>query len=366
MKKLSTLLVLIAGCLLLQSSVKRATYNLQPPQGYTGAEGSTCVDCHNSFGLNSGGGHVTVTGLPTSDYVPGKQYDFSLTITHSAANRKRWGFSIKAVDGSDNSVGTFTSTNANAKQNGDELSHSNAVITSASSTFTYGNLHWTAPATAGQAVNFYFVGNAANNSGDPTGDYIYSNVVTVALPLVLKDFTASEVNDEVRLDWHTAQEIDGNYFTVQKSVDGQRFYDLTNVDVSGNDAPTGYSYTDATVSYYGRSIFYRLKMVDKDGKFSYSPVVSVLLKAQALQIVNVYPNVLKAGGMVTARIISDKTEMLRILLVDASGRGLQGTTQIITTGNNNVRFAVNATGKGMVYARFIAGSLSQTIPLVVN
>ncbi len=366
MKKLYTLLVLITGCLLLQSSVKRLAYSSQPPQGNTGAEGFTCVDCHNSFGLNSGGGNVIVSGLPASDYVPGKKYDFALTITHGVADRKRWGFSIKAVDGAGNSTGAFTSTNANAKQNGEELSHSSAVITGATNTFTYNNLHWTAPSTAGQQISFYFVGNAADHSGTNQGDYIYSNVATIALPLTLKDFTATTLNDAVLLNWNTAQAVNSSFFTVQKSVDGQRFIDVTNVSVSGNATAAQYSYSDANPSYFGRSIFYRLKIVDKDGKFAYSKVVSILLKAKDVQIVNVYPNILKAGGTARAKIISDKDQALRILLMDASGRIIQSTTQLITSGNNNIQFTVNTTATGMMYARFVSSTVSQNIPIIVN
>ncbi len=365
MKKLSTLLFLFTGCFLLQSSVKRA-YSSQPPQGYSGAEGSTCVDCHSSNSLNAGGGGVAVIGLPTSDYVPGKKYDFSLTITHGETNRRRWGFTIKAVNGSGASVGSFTSTNDNAKQNGDELSHSDAVLTSPANSYTYENLAWTAPQTAGQPINFFIIGNAADNLGGNSGDYIYSNVLNVALPLSLKDFGATAINDAVKLNWHTAQEVNGSYFTVQKSVDGQRFFDITNVSIVGKAANAQYSYTDANPSYYGRSIFYRLKIVDKDGKFAYSAVTSIILKAKGIQISGVYPNSVAAGSMVTAKIVSDKDELLRILLIDESGRVIQTTSHSISSGNSSVRFAVNTNCKGIVYARFVTTTLTQTVPLFLK
>ena len=366
MKKISTILVLVTGCLLLQSSVTRVTYSSQAPQGYTGANGSTCVDCHSSFGLNSGGGSVAVNGLPTSDYVPGKKYDFSLTITHGEADRKRWGFSIKAVNGTGNSVGSFSSSNSNADPNGDELSHSGAISTGSTNTYTYDNLYWTAPSAAGEKINFYYVGNASDNSGDNQGDYIYSSMTTVALPLTLKDFTARTVNDAVLLNWQTTQQVNSSFFTIQKSVDGQRFLDVNTVSVGNNTASAKYSYSDANTSYYGRSIFYRLKIVDKDGKFAYSPVVSVLLKAKNIQVVNVYPTKLKVGGTATAKLISDKNESLTILLMDATGKLLQSNTQQIAPGNSYIRFTVSTAGKGIVYARFITSSSSQTIPLFIN
>jgi hypothetical protein len=46
-----------------------------PPQTYTGALGYTCNACHSSFPLNSPGGSVTVSGLPTGTYAAGTVYN---------------------------------------------------------------------------------------------------------------------------------------------------------------------------------------------------------------------------------------------------------------------------------------------------
>ena len=308
---------------------------------------------------------MSISGLPASSYIPGKKYDFSLTVTHAAADRKRWGFSIVALDASGNPIGQLSSTNANASNNGSELSHFNAVITAAQSSYTYSNLHWIAPAVAGQTINLYFVGNAANSANGNQGDYIYSNTATIALPLVLKDFTATSNGSDVQLNWHAAQEINSNFFGVEKSVDGQIFYNINNVYIANSNV-SAYSFTDVSPSYYGRPIFYRLKQVDRDGKFKYSPVVSVTLKTTGLQISKVSPSFFKSGSIVTAQVISDKNEQLQILLLDAGGRLVQKTTQNVTIGNNDVRFSVNTLQKGILYAKFVSSGFSQTIPLFVN
>ncbi|MFP5039569.1 choice-of-anchor V domain-containing protein [Parasediminibacterium sp. JCM 36343] len=367
MKKLSTILVLATLVVFLQSSVKRVYFSSQPPQGYTGASGNYCVDCHSSFPLNSGGGDVTVAGLPASGYVPGKTYDLALTITHGTADRKRWGFSITAVDQQGAALGTFTSTNANAQPNGAELSHFSAVKTTASKTFTYSNLHWTAPATGSAPVNFFFVGNAANSANGNQGDYIYSGSATIALPISLKDFTASAAGSSVQLAWQTTEEVNSNFFSVEKSDDGQIFYSIDKVFAKGNSSTLEqYSYTDDKPSFFGRAIFYRLKQVDKDGSFKYSKVVSVIMKATSFSVNKIYPTILKAGGLLTAQITSNKSENIQILLVDAGGKVIGRITKPIIAGTNTVSFNVNTTTKGMVYAKFISSTATQTIPFFVN
>ena len=120
MKKIFTLIFLSTCIILLQSGVKSLNFSSQPPTGLTGATGSYCTNCHGDFSLNTAGGSVSISGLPPGGYVPSTLYPLSITISHGAANRARWGFSMKAVNGSGASVGTFSSTNANAGPNGTE------------------------------------------------------------------------------------------------------------------------------------------------------------------------------------------------------------------------------------------------------
>jgi hypothetical protein len=131
--------------------------------------------------------------------------------------RSRWGFSIASATTGNNAIGTFSSTNANAANNSDELSHNGAVVTSTQASYTYTNLTWTAPATANQPVTFYFVGNAANNANGNQGDYIYSSTKVVALPIELAELIAKVNGKDVLINWKTSTEINSNYFEVEKS-----------------------------------------------------------------------------------------------------------------------------------------------------
>ncbi len=163
-----------------------------PPQGHTGANGSYCTSCHSGNALNNAGGSVIVTGLPDAGYVAGTAYSFTLSTTHTTADRRRWGFSIEARNSLNQKVGTFTTTNSNAGINGDELSHRSAVSTTSQASYTYNNLTWTAPvnpAAADETITFYFVGNAANGAGGNSGDYIYSGTKTITRQAVSTTYT---------------------------------------------------------------------------------------------------------------------------------------------------------------------------------
>lgn len=180
MKKLIVLSFLTVSLCSFETLIR----SFQPPQGHTGANGVYCNQCHSGNQLNSPGGSVQVSGLPDT-YTAGTTYNFSITISHSAANRRRWGFSIEARNSANQVVGTFASTNAHAAINGSELSHFSAeTFANNSDSYTYNNLSWTAPANPGandNGITFYFVGNAANGTGSNAGDFIYSNTKTISL-----------------------------------------------------------------------------------------------------------------------------------------------------------------------------------------
>jgi hypothetical protein len=180
LKKIFVLSILIT----LLSSFSVLMFSSQPPQNYTGADGDYCTSCHSSNPLNSVGGSVAANGLPAGTYTAGTPYHFAVSINHSAANRRRFGFSIVARNSLGQNVGTFSGTNPNAANNGNEYAHFNApLLASGTQSYTYDNLTWTAPVNPGvadQNITFYIVSNAANGSGS-SGDFIYAATVVASL-----------------------------------------------------------------------------------------------------------------------------------------------------------------------------------------
>ena len=275
---------------------------------------------------------------------------------------------MKAVNGSGSSVGTFSSTNANAALNGTELSHQNAVSTGASNTYTYNNLKWTAPSATGN-VTFYYVGNAADGTGGTNGDYIYAGSTVVALPIELKDFYAINDNNNILLKWQTLTEVNANYFDVERSDDGQFFFSIGKVNAVGNSSqPIAYSYLDSKISYNnGSQIFYRLKLVDKDGSIKYSSHISVKPVFNGITIKNIYPNIIRKSEAINVEIASDKSRDINIIVMDASGRSLQMLKSNLSIGNNRITFTPRVNDlKGMLFVKFVSDNFQQTKSLILQ
>ena len=114
------------------------------------------------------------------------------------------------------------------------------------------------------------------------------NSVTSPLPITLISFTASVVGGSVKLDWSTAAEIDNDYFTVQRSKDGDTWDSVQRVAGSGNSSGVSPYVAYDRTPYTGIS-YYRLVQTDFDGKQSYSPILTVSIQ-QASSSISIFPN----------------------------------------------------------------------------
>ncbi|MCO5286340.1 MAG: T9SS type A sorting domain-containing protein [Chitinophagaceae bacterium] len=91
----------------------------------------------------------------------------------------------------------------------------------------------------------------------------------VVIPVKLQSFTGAIHNDYAVLNWKTASEQNTSYFEVQKSSNGSTgFTSIGRVNAAGNsNTVRDYSLTDNRLAAQN---YYRLKIVDKDGRYEYS------------------------------------------------------------------------------------------------
>ncbi|WP_165370555.1 T9SS type A sorting domain-containing protein [Hymenobacter persicinus] len=130
-----------------------------------------------------------------------------------------------------------------------------------------------------QTVQFYIVANTT------AADELWTiDDVTVGssapLPVELTAFEALRQNNAVLLKWATASEKNNDRFSVERSADGKDFKAIATVRGSGSTTKTtSYSVTDKE-PLTGLN-YYRLRQIDTEGQFSYSPVRVVQVGAAA-------------------------------------------------------------------------------------
>jgi len=147
--------------------------------GSPGEQSCSQSNCHTGSTDNSMGGSVTLTStdLINWEYTPGQTY--TLTATVSQQGRTLFGLGLEALLPSGANAGNLipgsgtTTKNATVAGNSRKniVHNMNAGATANAHSFTF---TWTAPATDVGPVTIYYAGNATNNNGTKTGDYIYT------------------------------------------------------------------------------------------------------------------------------------------------------------------------------------------------
>jgi len=92
------------------------------------------------------------------------------------------------------------------------------------------------------------------------------------LPVELMSFTTMVKGNIIQLEWTTASEIDNDYFEVERSIDGVSFEVIGRVDGSDNSTLIKeYQFFDKNPPE-SKSVYYRLRQVDYDGAYEFSPI----------------------------------------------------------------------------------------------
>lgn len=137
------------------------------------------------------------------------------------------------------------------------------------------------------------------------------------LPVTLTAFSVALQNKTSILNWSTAQELNLSHFQIERSSDARNFMPLGQVAVkSGNsNVRNDYSFTDKK-PVVGKN-YYRLNIVDKDGKQTYSSVRSINYTAQLNVKINSNPT---ADNKLSLVINSEKNEKLNFTAINAEGK----------------------------------------------
>jgi hypothetical protein len=141
------------------------------------------------------------------------------------------------------------------------------------------------------------------------------NLSIVSLPVTLTAFTANRTGAESVLQWQTAMEENTRDFIIERSADGKTYAGIGTIAAAGNSStPRDYSFTDPQPEK--NSNFYRLKQVDLDGNFVYSPIRVVNFPATGTLI-------WYATAKGTAEVLLQQGNNEPYSLIDAGGRLLR-------------------------------------------
>lgn len=140
------------------------------------------------------------------------------------------------------------------------------------------------------------VASAANGAADRMyslyfQSFTYTAPALSTLPVTLTSFDSKLMASKVVLDWACAEQVNFSHFIVERSVNGKEFNDVTMIFTDEHSTQYKYSYSETVNPNASGLIYYRLKMVDRDGSFKYSAVRIIKLNQKNSQVaVSTYPN----------------------------------------------------------------------------
>ena len=137
-----------------------------------------------------------------------------------------------------------------------------------------------------------------------------------ALPVRLISFKAKKSDHTVNCDWETASEINNDFFTVERSLDGIHYIPLTTLKGAGNST-TLLSYHFEDLSPVTGDSYYRLKQTDFDGKFEYADPVHVFFQEYS-ESYTLFPN--PSPGKVHIIKPGDSMEGISAIVQDMNGK----------------------------------------------
>lgn len=182
-----------------------------------------------------------------------------------------------------------------------------------------------------------------------TGALIFNDVnVTICdlalMPLRLMNFDAVKTTaDNVQISWTTTSEVNMSRYEVESSVNAIAFKKVGTVISKGNNFSTVYTFKDVDVNKSGVR-YYRLKMIDIQGTFSYSSVKSIKFSEVTSGIFNVSPN--PAANLINIAVHAENQENISLTVTSISGQKIRHRLVTINKGINNITEDIHNLAKG--------------------
>ncbi len=195
-----------------------------------------------------------------------------------------------------------------------------------------------------------------NTQGFLADSSIVCPVIITSLPVELISFSAKRINNStVQLRWSTASEINTLVFVVERSADGKSFIETGSVAAAGNSTSNiDYIFEDAFHDE-GAVVYYRLRIIDHDGTFKYSDLISLNSKTEESVSVSFLTN----SDGVYATLSGFRNDMIDFRFLDVLGRRvLEGRSD-----SNPVHLKLKT--KGVYFYSFTSGTKEISGKIVV-
>jgi hypothetical protein len=187
--------------------------------------------------------------------------------------------------------------------------------------------------------------------------------ITNTLPVIGLEVSGMLKDNVASILWSTLQEIETDYFEVERSLDNQTFTKVGRVAAAGTSASMRqYKFDDDLQGLSSATVFYyRIKQFDRDGKYTYSKVV--VLRRSNIEVVKVMPNPFVSE--LNIRVNALRQARAEISIMDANGKVIYRQATLLMKGINNISVkGMEIFAQGAYFLRINTGVSVEIIPLI--
>jgi hypothetical protein len=213
--------------------------------------------------------------------------------------------------------------------------------------------------------------NCSVTDGDPNNQHIKIGAISTtncfaAMPVEFVDFHATCLNSEAQLNWSTFTELNNDYFTIERSLDGFDFEEMAEVNGNGTTSQMStYQWTDDR-PLPGTS-YYRLSQTDYNGEKTMLGTLSTEWPCgDGEDGVMIYPN--PTEGDVNVVFSHDRKEEYVVQVFNALGQMVIPTVEegLKEKGSTMLKVRTSELSAGVYMIKVVVGEKIYTEKLVVK
>jgi hypothetical protein len=179
--------------------------------------------------------------------------------------------------------------------------------------------------------------------------------ITCALPLTWTSFTANRAGNNVELNWRTADEVNTSHFVIERAEGDNLFHDIGTVHAQ-------YRYIDLNAPTV--ALQYRIRQVDLDNRYSYSPVrrISGINGPPSLRLRSNPLN----NGVLSIDVKEYPVGNAVITICDMNGKKIRSATTWLHGSNQVIDIPMHGVSAGIYFLSLRSGKLFENKKFMVS
>lgn len=212
---------------------------------------------------------------------------------------------------------------------------------------------------SGSAKSAGWIATEYNNQVNPNSFYtITDSFGCGSLPVTWLDFNVTPVNvNDAVIQWSTASETNNSHFVVERAASGQEFEAVGDIVYGAGNSSQVQNYEAMDFNLTEGVFYYRVKQVDFDGKFDYTPVKAIQINSRNKMTLSPNP----ANEEVLITFISRKGE--EVIIRNVSGQEVE---RVVLGDNGDVRLNTTDYPSGIYFVTVNGGNSSETKKLIIQ